>query len=158
MKFHHIVEINDPLNPLADELTADQVWRGLVRRAVDPVLFVLDLDRCEITRRDDQRLERRLYFGPLVVEDEVVFEPPLRIRYRTQATRDMPAATLCMTIEQPAEGFLAVRFEYDTDVEALNPSKHDPLNDFYDGFRREAYKAADLDTIRRIRQLAQEEA
>ena len=33
MKFEHLIEINDPLNPLIDTLSLEQVWRGLVLRA-----------------------------------------------------------------------------------------------------------------------------
>jgi len=32
MKFEHLIEINDPLNPLADTMTREQLWRGLVLR------------------------------------------------------------------------------------------------------------------------------
>lgn len=28
MKFEHLIEINDPLNPLIDTLSLEQVWRG----------------------------------------------------------------------------------------------------------------------------------
>ena len=40
MKFEHLIEINDPLNPLIDPLSVDQLWRGLVLRAESPKLFV----------------------------------------------------------------------------------------------------------------------
>ena len=51
MKFEHLVQINDPLMPLLDPLTRSQVWRGLVRRAEDPVPFILGLDDCRILAR-----------------------------------------------------------------------------------------------------------
>jgi len=34
MKFEHLIEINDPLNPLIDALTLEHRWRGLVLRAI----------------------------------------------------------------------------------------------------------------------------
>ena len=33
MKFEHLIEINDPLNPLIDALTVEQLWAGLVLSA-----------------------------------------------------------------------------------------------------------------------------
>ena len=40
MKFSHLVQINDSLNPLIDSLPREQLWRGLVMRAENPLLFV----------------------------------------------------------------------------------------------------------------------
>ena len=40
MKFEHLVEINDPMNPLLDTLTREQLWHGLVLRAEQPKLFI----------------------------------------------------------------------------------------------------------------------
>ena len=53
MKFEHLIEINDPLNPLIDTLSLEQVWRGLVLRAESPRLFVPHLDECQISERSD---------------------------------------------------------------------------------------------------------
>ena len=39
MKFEHLVQINDPLNPLIDSLTRDQLWRGLMRYIETPGRF-----------------------------------------------------------------------------------------------------------------------
>ena len=50
MKFEHLIEINDPLNPLMDTLTREQLWRGLVLHAESPKLFVPHLDECTIDR------------------------------------------------------------------------------------------------------------
>ena len=57
-----------------------------------------------------------------------------------------------MTIEEPSPGALFVRFEYDDhagDIESTEEA-------FYNEFRRSAYLEADIDTIRMIRQLADE--
>ena len=51
MKFSHLIQINDPLNPLIDPLSREQLWRGLVLRAENPLLFVMGLDRFEIVER-----------------------------------------------------------------------------------------------------------
>ena len=81
MKFEHLIEINDPLNPLIDTLTVEQVWRGLVLRAESPKLFVPHLDECDISERTDSGFSRRLRYGELVIEDKVVLLPQLQVRY-----------------------------------------------------------------------------
>lgn len=51
MRFEHLVEVNDPLNPLMDALTLNQIWQGLVLRVLEPTEFVEGLDEGIITAR-----------------------------------------------------------------------------------------------------------
>ena len=67
MRFEHLVQINDPLNPLIDPLTRDQLWRGLMRYIETPVAFVEGLDSGRVTSRDGNVLHRELHFGRRVV-------------------------------------------------------------------------------------------
>ncbi len=152
MKFTHLVEINMPDNPLVVSLTREQLWRGLVLRAERPTLFLLGLDACEITARSADGLSRTLRFGRLVVRDHVRFVPLQNVHYHVPQQDPMPMSDLTMTIEEPQPGSLFVRFEYD-DHQAAQETAEEA---FYNDFRREAYKEADIDTIRMIRQLAQE--
>jgi hypothetical protein len=152
MKFEHLIEINDPASPWIAPLTRDILWHGLVWRAQHPVSFVVGLDSCEILERLPDGMRRELRFGELRVVDRVIYEPPRRIRYATEPLQDMPAARLTMSIEEPAPGALFVRFDYDSGPNALEGS----VEAMYDEFRKSAYEEADIDTIRRIRQLAEE--
>lgn len=152
MKFTHLIEINMPGNPLVMTITRDQLWRGLVLRAERPTLFLLGLDACDITARSAAGLSRTLRFGQLVVHDEVRFEPQQNVHYHVPQQEQIPASDLTMTIEEPEPGVLFVRFEYDNHNDAHETDEES----FYNDFRREAYKEADIDTIRMIRQLAQE--
>ncbi len=152
MKFTHLIEINMPGNPLVMPITREQLWRGLVLRAERPTLFLLGLDSCDITARSPAGLSRTLRFGQLVVHDEVKFEPQQNVHYHVPQQEQIPASDLTMTIEEPEPGVLFVRFEYDDH----NDARETDEESFYNDFRREAYKEADIDTIRMIRQLAQE--
>ncbi len=149
MKFTHLVEINDPLNPLIDFLTREQLWRGLTLRAETPQLFVPWLDRCELLERTEFSLSRALHYGQLIVRDRVTFDPQHRIHYDVPAQKEFPASSLTVSIEEPRPEIFFVRFEYDNGVD-------DSDEEFYDEFRRAAYTEADIDTIRIIRQLAAE--
>jgi len=152
MKFTHLIEINTPGNPLIAPLTRAQLWRGLVLRAERPTLFLIGLDNCEITARSADGLSRKLHFGKLQVVDEVRFEPLEQVRYHVPQQNDIPASALTMTIEEPHPGALFVRFSYDDHRESPESDEES----FYNEFRREAYKESDIDTIRMIRQLADE--
>jgi hypothetical protein len=149
MKFSHLVQINDPHNPLIEPMTREQLWRGLVLRAEDPAQFVMALDAVRILERGENLLVRELHFGKVRIRDRVSFDPMLEVRYDTDAFDDMPEARLVMRIEEPAAGQLFLRFDYET----LAPDSH---SDFYDDFLRTAYIKADVDTVSHIRRLAHE--
>lgn len=152
MKFHHLIEINDPLNPLIDPLTREQLWLGLVLRAEAPALFMPHLDQCTIINRSQGGLSRELRYGELVITDQVSFTPQHEVLYEVPAQRDITTSRLTMTIEEPQPEIFYVRFEYDDGT----PDVAGSADAFYNEFRRSAYYEADLDTIRIIRQLASE--
>ncbi len=150
MKFEHLIEINDPLNPLIDTITREQLWRGLVLRADNPKLFVPHLDECSIDARTETSFRRRLRYGELVVEDVVILTPLHQVRYEVAAQAQISASSLVMTIEAPSPLTLFVRFQYDDGHDAQT----DAANKMYDEFKRSAYQEADIDTIRIVRELA----
>jgi hypothetical protein len=152
MKFEHLIEINDPLNPLIDPLTREQVWRGLVLHAESPKLFVPHLDECTIGERTDSGFTRRRRFGELRIDDRVTLTPLQQIRYDVHAQGDISASNLTVTIEAPEEHILFVRFRYDDGHDAAT----DAANAMYDEFKKSAYQEADIDVIRLLRELAAE--
>jgi hypothetical protein len=152
MKFTHLIEINVPGNPLIAPLSREQLWHGLVLRAERPTLFQLGLDQCEILERTALALARKLVFGPLIIHDHVHFMPPTSVHYHVPQQNDIPISDLLMTIEEPQPGALFVRFEYDDHM----AESEDAADSFYNEFRRSAYEESDIDTIRVIRQYAEE--
>lgn len=150
MKFEHLIEINDPLNPLIDTLTREQVWRGLVLRADTPTLFMPHLDECTIDERESGSFRRRLRFGELVVVDRVSLTPLQEVRYDIPEQGEISASSLTMSIESSGEHALYVRFKYDDGHDA----ETDAANAMYDEFKKSAYQEADIDTIRVLRELA----
>jgi hypothetical protein len=152
MKFEHLIEINDPLNPLIDTITREQLWRGLVLRAEDPKRFVPHLDECTIGERSSGSFTRRLRYGELVIDDHVVLTPLQEVRYEVPAQGEIAQSLLTMTIEAPTEGVLWVRFTYDDG----NASAGDEMSKMYEEFKKSAYQENDLDTIKIVRQMAAE--
>jgi hypothetical protein len=152
MKFEHLIEINDPLNPLVDTITREQLWRGLVIRAEAPKLFIPHLDECDISERESGSFKRRLRYGDLVVEDTVLLTPLQEVRYEVPAQGEISASTLVMTIEAPTNAMLYVRFSYDDGKE----ESQDQASKMYDEFKKSAYQEADIDTVRIVRQMAEQ--
>jgi hypothetical protein len=154
MKFTHLVEINDPLNPLIDPLSRAQLWRGLVLRAEQPKQFVPWLDQCDITERTEASVARTLRYGEVVIRDHVAYTPQKQIAYQVPQQPDISASSLLVSIEEPQSDLLFVRFEYDDGLPEIAGSDEA----FYNEFRRSAYQEADIDTIRIIRELARDGA
>ena len=152
MKFEHLIQINDPMNPLIDTISIEQLWRGLVLRAESPTLFVPHLDECTISERSSGSFARRLRYGDLLIDDVVHLTPLKEVRYEVPAQGEIAASSLVMKIEAPTSAVLLVRFCYDD-----GQGEHtDPANEMYDDFKRSAYQEADIDTVRILRQLAGE--
>jgi hypothetical protein len=157
LRFEHLIQINDPLIPLLTPLTRTQLWQGLLVRAHRPTEFVMGLDSCTIESEapgPDERstvLKRVLDFGPFQVHDEVTLTPMTQVRVLAPATDKWPRSVSIVRIEEPEEGVLFLRFIYELDME----EGHGELDETVVALRKQAYKAADLDTVQRIRELAE---
>jgi Domain of unknown function (DUF1857) len=148
LHFEHLVQINDPADPRVMPLRRNQLWRGLVMRAEFPASFVPWLDDCSI-ERDGTDLLRTLHFGQQTVRDRVRFDGEDAVDYTVLADDDTASSfRMSMRIEQPSADALFVRFTY----EAYSADHRD--SGPHVGAVREAYRLADIDTIFRIRQLA----
>ncbi|AQG98217.1 hypothetical protein A9R05_04825 [Burkholderia sp. KK1] len=152
MNFEHLIQINDPLNPLVESLTRDQLWEGLVLRAEQPQLFVLGLDSCDILSREGDTMERELHYGQATVRDRVTLTPGSSVRYDILPTAEYVGGSLTMSIEQPDALQLFLRFTYRTTLpENENPSADERQTQ---EIVKSAYRESDIDTVRLIRQFA----
>ena len=151
MDFEHLVEINDPAIPLLAVLDRHQVWAGLMRRVEDARPFLPGLDECRILERDDQGVRRLLRWGAVEVVDRVSFAALQWVRFETLATAEHGGGTLTIRIEEPEPRRLFLRFTYRT-VFAVDREADDAA---YAEFLRRAYEAADVDTVRLIRRMAE---
>lgn len=155
MRFEHLVQINDPLQPLLTEVSRAQLWRGLVRRAERPTEFVLGLAGATIDSRtgDGEALQlvRTLDFGSFHVHDRVRLTPESTSDTHVERSANYPASRLTIRIEEPAPGDLYLRFVYES-AESEGAGEIDELTR---GLREQAYKSADIDTVWRIRELVE---
>jgi len=156
VRFEHLIQINDPLMPLLDTLTREQLWRGLVLRAEDPTQFVFGLEIATIHSRrqvgEEIELVRTLAFGSFKVNDRVRLTPQSRSEIHTSAGPTWTASRMSIEIEEPQPELLFLRFIYESDEMAGDCE----LDDVTTALRKQAYERADLDTVARIRALAEE--
>ncbi len=156
MRFEHLVEINDPLMPLLTEVSRAQLWRGLVLRAEEPTRFVVGLEGATVDARRElsgvTELERTLDYGSFKVRDRVRLMPEHRTEIRTAAGVSWPASRMSITIEEPTPDALFLRFVYEADSEIVGKGDLDKMTVT---LRQQAYEGADLDTVVRIRVLAE---
>jgi len=149
MHFEHLIEINDPRLPLLNPLSAAQLWRGLERRAREPLAFLPHFDDCRLLESGAEFFRHALSFGRHSHIEEVRLDAPHTIRCRVIGEDRHAGSELCMRIEEPTAGALFLRFRYDTVIVDAGD-----CGEQFDQTRRAAYLAADIDTVRRIRALA----
>ncbi|MCK9285058.1 MAG: DUF1857 family protein [Rhodocyclaceae bacterium] len=150
MNFEHLVEINDPDVPLLIMLDRAQLWSGLMQRVEDARAFLPGLDECRIVSRGACGVERILRWGEVEVSDRVSYEKYQWVRFETAASGRSGGGVLTIRIEEPEPQRLFLRFSYAT-VFATGHEREDAA---YAEFLRQAYEAADIDTVRMIRQFA----
>ena len=154
MHFEHLVAVNDAGIPATEFLTRAQLWAGLMYRVLDARPFLPGLDQCRILARngDDTAFARRLNFGAISMDDRVsvVIDPPVQsVRFETANSPTHGGGVLTICIEEPESGCLFLRFNYETEFAAGAEAEDSP----YSEFLRQAYIAADIDTVRVIRML-----
>jgi len=150
MNFEHLLQINDPENPLVEPLTRQQLWQGLLHRVENPLPFLPGLEACTILERQANELLRELDFGPAVIQDRVTLAEAQWVRFAIVPSDAHAGGSLTITIEEPESGFLFLRFAYQTTL-ASNPNSEERA---YIEYVKSAYHQSDVDCVRIIRTLA----
>ena len=148
MYFEHLIEINNPLNPLIEPLSVEQVWQGLMYRVEEPTVFLPGLERCTILSRQGDRVERELHFG---VRDTVTFRYLEWVCFESLATSEHAGGRLTIRFDQPAAEHLYLRFTYETTLpDGMEAGEGVQVSEYV----KAAYRESDLDTVRIIRLIA----
>ena len=150
MNFEHLIQINDPQNPLVVTLTRDQLWQGLLHRVEDSTPFLPGLEGCTIVERHADHLLRELDFGAAVIHDRVTMAELCWVRFDIVPSEQHAGGSLTITIEEPEPETLFLRFAYATTF-ASNPNSEERA---YIDYIKSAYHQSDLDCVRIIRTLA----
>lgn len=148
MRFEHLVIVNDPHFPLAEPISRAELWAGLVLRVEDAGLFLPGLDRCEVLMREGSVVVRRLSFGTTDIFDRVTLVEGMSVCFDTEPNESHGGGRLLIAIEESATGHLMLRFTYDT----CFAKGHEIEDAAYTDILRQAYEAADIDTVRILRE------
>lgn len=151
MHFEHLIEINNPLNPLITALSREQVWTGLMYRVEEPGIFLPGLDRCEILSRSDGQVERILHFGQASIRDTVTYRHFEWVCFESLATTEHAGGSLTIRLEEPDSNRIFLRFTYET---TLSESAAEGEVVQVSEFVKSAYRESDVDTVRIIRTIA----
>lgn len=154
MQFEHIVVVNDPTMGVGEQLSREELWSGLLRRAQDPLAFVENLDRAAILEQGENWFVREMWFGEMRVLDRITLEPAYMVHYETEPSEQHRGGSLTMTIEAPSPDVLCVRFRYSTPLPEVAAQDTDAGDAYFVPWIKSAYHQADVDTIKRIRELA----
>ncbi len=150
MNFEHLVQINDPANPMLESLSREQLWRGLWQRVENPMIFLSGLETCHFLERDELVLVRQLDFGNACIRDRVTFAEQQWLRFEIEPGPGHAGGVLTITLEEPQPETLFLRFNYSTTM-AL-----DGEDGRYAEYVKSAYRESDLETVRVIRLLLAE--
>ncbi len=150
MHHEHLVAVNDPSSPLSYQVSRRQLWQGLMLRAEEPGYFLPGVDSVTLLERSATHLQREMQLGKLRVRDRIEFVEQESICYHTEAGEAHGGGTLTISIEEPEDGFLTVRFIYDT-VQEVRPEEAYLLD-----YLKKAYTDLDVDCIRTIRSWAED--
>lgn len=152
MKFEHLIQINDPADPLIIPLSRGQLWAGLMARIDDPLPFLPGLESCTVIERSTHGIHRQLDFGHTAIEDRVTLEEGRWVRFDIQPSPTHAGGSLIISIEEPQPDALFLRFCYQT-----NLGEGGALEDrAYSEYVKSAYHQSDIDTVLIIRTLAAE--
>lgn len=151
MHFEHLIEINNPLNPLIELLSVEQVWTGLMYRIEEPGIFLPGLDRCEILSRSEGQVERILHFGQASIRDTVTYRAQEWMCFESRATAEHAGGTLTIRLEVPDSTRIFLRFTYETTL-SENAAEGEVVQ--VSEFVKSAYRESDVDTVRIIRTIA----
>lgn len=154
--FEHLVQINDPTNPLLAPISRDQLWRGLMRRVEQPGEFLVGVEHVALAVRSAQLIEREMLLGALRVVDRISLEPGRSIHFDTAPSEQHQGGSFTMTIEEPNPGDLFVRFSYRTALPDGVGTPDSAAGDaYFADYVKAAYRDTDVDGIRWIRELVE---
>lgn len=149
MRHEHLVAVNDQSNPFGYFVSRQQLWRGLILRVEKPQTFIPGVESVVIARSSDYSWRREMQLGALLVRDTINLQPEELIQFVTEPGESHRGGSLLITIEEPEQASLFVRFCYEI------PSSDDPEDEQYEDYLKEMWRQVDVECVRMIRGLAE---
>ena len=149
LEFEHLVQINDPENSDIRPLSRQQLWEGLLLRAKDPGKFNNALT-CRIDEVTSNSFIRYIQTGDTEFREQVSLTLLKKIETIITGSDQPIHAESITSIEEPAAGYLFVRFIYRRDIEDSREGE------LVGEHLKSAYAQIDIEAIALIRMLAED--
>lgn len=149
MHYEHIVAVNDLGNPQTLVLSRAQLWQGLMLRAESPQLFNPHIENVAILERTATVLLREIDFGNMQVREHIHLQEGVSLRHDTEPGANHAGGKLLVSIEEPDQDSLFVRFAYDI------PAPQDAEAEQLISYLQEMWRQMDVECVRLIRELAE---
>ena len=139
------------VNPLGvvPILTKEQVWRGLVMKAENAVLFVPSITSCEIVERHAQGFLREVVIGADRFREEITLTPQVEVLFERVGT-ESNAGWITNVISESEHGLL-LTFTFAVNIPGTEPDT--PAEKKRGEEMRDSYVGAVKATLARVRQL-----
>lgn len=144
------VDVNPP--GAAPRLSQDQVWRGLVMKAENAVLFVPRMQSCEVLTRSANGLLREVVNDHHRFREQITFTPPVEVLFERVGTADN-AGWITNVISESEHGLL-LTFTFAVNLPGVAPGT--PEERAKGEAMRDSYVGAVKATLARVRALVGE--
>jgi hypothetical protein len=150
----YTLSVSVDVNPagVTPQLTQEQVWRGLVMKAENAVLFVPSMRSCEVLERHDSGLLREVVNGPHRFREKITFTPQVEVLFERVGTVEN-AGWITNVISESEHGLL-LTFTFSVALPGVAPGT--PAERQRGEEMRESYVGAVTATLARVRQLVTE--
>ena len=144
------VDVNPP--GATPRLTQDQVWRGLMMKAENAVLFVPRMQSCTVLERWSDGLLREVVNDGRRFREKITFSAPVEVLFERVGTEDN-AGWITNVISESEHGLL-LTFTFAVNLPGAAPGT--PEERVKGEAMRESYVGAVKATLARVRQLVGE--
>ncbi|MBY0345582.1 MAG: DUF1857 family protein [Neisseriaceae bacterium] len=111
MRIEYEIEVAESV--LDNPLTAEELYAGLVLRALEPMRVNENISACELVLVSATQVRRRLNFGALQLEEDVSLYAHQGIMIVTHPSVEQSGGCVSLRIVLTEEDRLAVRFVYE---------------------------------------------
>jgi hypothetical protein len=150
----YTLSVSVDVNPdgASPRLTQAQVWRGLVMKAENAVLFVPSMTSCEVLERYADGLLREVVNGPHRFREKITFTPEVEVLFERVGTEEN-AGWITNVISESDHGLL-LTFTFAVTLPGVAPGTAAERQKGEE--MRESYVGAVKATLARVRQLVTE--
>ena len=150
-RYEHLVRLNDAALPVTP-LSREQVWEGLIGRVrfperYDPMITALEVHFCH-----DGIWHRHYRRAGVEIKDRATAHEHSLVTFVTLSPAEFRSSSHAIALEEPGPGALFLRVTYDVRGSGKIPTEAEA------GALRAAYHQADLEFVKRLRDLSLSES